>query len=162
MHEMPYKVPTHYNGMKIKFRVPYTMPGELVVGNGVAGLDFPAATFLHSVELPFEVWDVKMAASQIVNNHPVAAPAPGINKFWRVRVQDVSKNQLLTKNAQLVDTLLDTSDGIWYWRIPYTILRAEGFEVTVDNLLPAPGNDLRAEVTFRGYELVLEPPSQTR
>ena len=79
MHEMPYKVPTHYNGMKIKFRVPYTMPGEQIVNNGQVGLDFPAATFLHSIELPFEIWDMKLAATQSLLDDPfipVAAPAP--------------------------------------------------------------------------------------
>ncbi len=167
MYEMPYKVPTHYNGLRIKLRVPYTMPGELILANAAQGIVFPAATFLHSVELPFEVWDMSIGASQSLlgapNFIPIAAPAPGIDKFWRIRVQDVSKNQLMTKNAQLVDQLTDNDAGIWFWRIPYTIVRAEGFEVTVDNLLPAaPGNFLRAEVTFRGFTLVLEPPSETR
>lgn len=161
MHEMPYKVPTHFAGRRIKFRVPYTMPGELNVAAAAAGVEFPEATFLHSVELPFEVWDMNVDAAQLDGqNVPVAAPAPGINHFWRIRIQDVSKNQLVTKNAQLVQTLLDNSDGVWYWRVPYTIVRAEGFQVAVDNLLAA--NTLRAEVTFRGFLVVLEPPSETR
>jgi hypothetical protein len=161
MHEMPYKVPTHYNGMRIKFRVPYTMPGELDVAAGGAGIDFPEATFLHSVELPFEIWDLSIDAAQLNDNDvPIAAPAPGIGHFWRLRIQDVSKNQLITKNAQLVQTLTTRNEGIWYWRIPYTIVRAEGFQVAVDNLLPAA--TLRAEITFRGFLIVLEPPSETR
>jgi hypothetical protein len=160
----PFYIPTHFAGKRIKFRVPYTMPGELVVPNGTTGLDFPEATFLHTVELDFEIWSAKFAASQLDGNGvPIAEPAPGINKFWRVRIQDVSKNQLVTKNAQLVATLIDTNSGEWFWRVPYSIVRAEGFQVTIDNLLPAaPGNDLRAEVTFRGFLLVLEPPSETR
>lgn len=164
MHEMPYKLPTHYAGKRIKFRVPYTMPGELIVANAGQGIEFPEATFLHSIELPFEVWDMIPHASQIdVNDNPLAAPAPGIDKFWRIRVQDVSKNQLMTKNAQLVDTLIDRNSLIWFWRCPYTIVRAEGFQVSVDNLLPAaPGNRLRAEVTFRGFLIVLDPASETR
>lgn len=158
----PYQLPTHYNGKRIKFRVPRTMPGEVTVPNGITGLDFPAATFLHSVELPFEVWNVKMAAAQLINSIPVADPAPGMNQFWRVRMRDISKNQDITQAANLVQTLIDNESGEWFWRRPYTIERAEGFEVTVDNLLPAGGNDLRAAVNFRGFLLVLEPPSETR
>lgn len=161
MHEMPYKVPTHYAGQRIKFRVPYTMPGELILNAAAAGIEFPEATFLHSIELPFEIWDMKVNAAQLDGqNVPIAAPAPGINEFWRLRVQDVSKNQLMTKNAQLVQTLIDDDSGTWYWRVPYTIVRAEGFQVSVDNLLAA--NALRAEITFRGFLIVLAPPSETR
>jgi hypothetical protein len=159
----PFYIPKTFAGKRIKFRVPYSMPAELIVGNAGAGIEFPEASFLHSIELPFEIWNMQLSASQLVNNIPVAAPAPGIDKFWRVRIQDVSKNQLMTKNAQLVATLTDNDAGTWFWRIPYTLVRAEGFLISVDNLLPvAPGNDLRAEITFRGNLLILEPPSETR
>lgn len=160
----PYYIPTHFAGQRIKFRVPRTMPGELTVGNGVVGLDFPPATFLHSVELPFEVWSVKFAGAQLDDNgNPQAAPAPGINQFWRARISDVSKNQNITQAANLIQTLVDDESGEWFWRVPFTIVRQEGFDVTIDNLLPAaPGNDLRAAVNFRGFLLVLEPPSETR
>ena len=164
MQNMPYKVPTHFAGQRIKFRIPYSMPGELIVENGGAGIEFPEASFLHNIELPFEIWNMQLSASQLDDDGvPIAEPPPGIDKFWRVRVQDVSKNQLITKHAQLVATLTDNDTGTWFWRIPYTLVRAEGFLVAVDNLLaPAPGNRLRAEITFRGFNLVLEPPSETR
>ncbi len=160
----PFYIPTHFAGQRIKFRVPYSMPGELVVANATTGVEFPEASFLHNIELAFEIWAVHLGASQLdANGNPQAAPAPGINKFWRVRIQDVSKNQLITKNAQLVAGLTDDDTNTWFWRVPYTLVRAEGFLVSVDNLLPAaPGNDLRAEITYRGFLLVLAPPSETR
>jgi hypothetical protein len=164
MHEMPYKLPTHFAGKRIKFRVPYTMPGELLVANAGQAIEFPEGTFLHATELPFEIWDIVPHATQVdANGIPLAPPAPGIDKFWRLRLQDIAKNQIITKNAQLVDTLVDRNAGIWFWRVPYTVVRAEGFQVAVDNLLPAaPGLRLRAEVTFRGFLIVLEAPSETR
>lgn len=161
MNEMPYKVPTRYAGETIKYRHPYTMPAELIVAAGLSGVVFPAATFLHTVDTPFEIWDVKLTASQLNGqNVPIAAPAPNLNKFWRVRMTNVTKEKLMTKNAQLVDTLVDSADNIWYWRCPLTIERAEGFEVAVDNLLA--NNSLRAEITFRGFQIFLQPPSETR
>lgn len=158
---------TQYNGRRIKFRVPYTMPGELIVANAGLNIPFPEGTFLHSVDKPFEIWNVKLQATQSLLGGaafaPIAAPAPSIDKFWRVRVRDLSKNQEITKNAQLVDTLKDSNDNVWHWGVPYTIIRAEGMEVSVDNLLAAAGgNVLRAEIAFRGYLLILEPPSETR
>lgn len=155
-------LPTQYNGHPIRERVPYTMAGELIVAAGATNIVFPPATFLQSVDKPFEVWRVKLVASQLDgNNVPIAAPAPNINKFWRVRMTDVSKDQLLTKNAQLVASLTDTDDDNWWWAPePYTIVRAEGFEVSVDNLLA--NNALRAEITFVGYNLIIAPPSETR
>lgn len=164
MHPDPI-LPTHYDGRRIKFRLPYTMPGELITTNAILNQAFPEGTFLHSVDKPFEIWSVKLVASQSVAGGaafaPIAAPAPNIDKFWRVRMRDLSKNENITKNAQLVDSLVDTDTGVWWWTPqPYTIVRAEGFDVSVDNLLA--NNFLRAEITFRGYLLILEPPSETR
>lgn len=163
MNEVPYILPTHFAGKPILYRFPYTMPGELVLDNGATGIEFPE-TFIHASELPFEVWGMKIAASQLNGNgDPIAAPAPGINKFWRLRIQDLTKNQNMTKSGQLAATLVDDDSGNWFWRIPFTIERAEGFTVTIDNLLPAaPGNQLRAEITFRGYLIQLSPASETR
>jgi len=161
MHEMPYKLPTHYNGMRIKLRVPYTMAGLNDVAANTGGIEFPDSTFLHSVELPFEVWDAQIHGAQLdAQNIPIAPPAPGIDWFWSVRMQALSKNQALTKNTQLVQSLKDRNTEGWFWRQPWTLERAEGFVVSVDNALAA--NALRASITFRGFLIILAPPSETR
>ncbi|KKL21528.1 hypothetical protein LCGC14_2444570 [marine sediment metagenome] len=153
-----------FAGKRIKFRVPYTMPGELIVPSPGVNIPFPDATFLQNVELPFEIHSVMLTASQSVlggaNFIPIAEPAPGIDEFWRVRISDTSKNQDITKNAQLAATLKNTNRNVWDWKIPFTIIREEGFQVAIDNLLAA--NFLRAEISFIGYHLVLTPPSETR
>ncbi len=158
----PYK-PVSFMGKTIKFRVPYTMTGELIVAAGTPVVYFPPDTFRHNTDLPFEIWQVSLQASQSVAEDPfipIAEPAPGIDKFWRVRIRDDSKDQLITKNPQLVATIKETNTDIWQWWVPYTIIRSEALEVAVNNLLPA--NALRAEITFIGYEIVLEPASETR
>lgn len=164
-NQIPGVMPTHFTGRRIKFRVPYTMPGELIVPNGTAGLEFPEAAFLHNIELPFEIWDMSLHAAQLdpETGEVLADPLPDIDQFWRLRIQDVSKNQAITKNAQLAAGLKDTNTDTWFWRYPYTIVRAEGFQVSIDNLLPDdPGNELRTAITFRGYLIVLSPASETR
>ncbi len=165
-NQVPGYMPTHYGGDSIKFRVPYTFAAELIVPAATAapanlGVDFPAATFEQRIEIPFEIWDMQLDASQLNDNGvPIAAPAPGIDKFWRVRIQDTSKNQQMTKNQSLVQTIKDRNTGTWFWRYPYTIVRAEGFDIAVDNLLPA--NRLRAEIAFRGFLIFTKPASNTR
>jgi len=161
MHDMPYKLPTHYANKRIKLRVPYSMPGLLDIPAQGAGIEFPDSTFLHSVELPFEVWDMQMHGAQLDgNNIPIAAPAPGIDWFWSIRVQALSKNQAITKNTQLVQSLKDRDTEGWYWRQPWLLERAEGFIVSTDNALA--NNVLRASITFRGFLVVLDVPSETR
>jgi hypothetical protein len=159
---MHYK-PTTFAGETIKYRFPYTMPGELVVVAGSQDIAFRSGTFTHAVDMPFEIWEVSLQASQSVSDDPfipVAAPAPGIDKFWRVRVEDTSKDRTMTKQAQLVATIKKTNENIWTWWVPYTLVKSEFLEVSVTNLLPT--NFLRAEVSFHGYLIVLEPPSETR
>lgn len=157
-------VPTHFAGLLIKYRIPRTMPGELIVAAGGANLPFPVATFQQTTELPFEIWEMNLQASQSVlggaNFIPIAEPAPTIDKFWRLRIRAENKNQDITKNAQLAATLKNTNRNVWDWKIPFTIIREEGFQVAIDNLLAA--NFLRAEISFIGYHLVLTPPSETR
>lgn len=162
-YPQPY-FPPKFAGQTIKFRVPYSMPGELVVATGGVNVAFPEGTFLQNTELPFEIHSVVLRATQSTLATPfvpLAAPAPGIDKFWRLRMRDLSKNQNITKNAQLAATLTENNTEVWYWPWPYTLIRSEGFDITVDNLLVA-SNVLRAEITFRGYLIVLSPPSETR
>ncbi|KKN61365.1 hypothetical protein LCGC14_0522970 [marine sediment metagenome] len=159
--------PTSFADQSIKYRIPYSMPGELIVDTGLTNVEFPAAAFLQNTELPFEIHAVKLVAAQDLNAAgqpfvPIADPAPSIDQFWRVRIRDTSKiNAVITKNAQLVASLKSDLSGYWEWDYPYTIVNSEGFTISVDNLLTAPAR-LRAAITFIGYSLVIRPPSQTR
>lgn len=159
--------PTTFSDQTIKYRIPYSAPAEMIVDATLTNVEFPAASFLHNTELPFEVHKVKLIAAQDLNATgqpfiPIADPAPGIDQFWRVRIRDTSKiNAAMTKNAQLVSALKSNLTGYWEWDYPYTIVNAEGFTVSVDNLLTSPAR-LRVAISFIGYSLVLRPPSQTR
>ena len=159
--------PTTHADQIIKYRIPYSMPAEMIVDATQTNVDFPAASFLHNTELPFEIHKVKLVATQDQAAAgqpfiPIADPAPGIDQFWRVTVRDTSKiNAVMTKNAQLVASLKSNLTDYWEWDYPYTIVNAEGFTVSVSNLLTTPAR-LRVAISFIGYSLVLRPPSQTR
>lgn len=162
-----YVFPSHWAGKPIRKRIPYTMAGELLVPQAGINAPFPDNTFQNNIDMPLETHEVELTASVgnttvAANFVPAAPPPPNVNKFWRVRIRETSSNQTITRNAQLVDSLVDLSTNMWAWAWPYTVINSQGYDVAVDNLLPAAfaNNVLRAEITFKGYLLVLEPATQ--
>jgi hypothetical protein len=160
------------------------MSGELVVLNGQVGVQFPESSFLQNTDKPFEVHRC------IVRLFPFndATPTPAIltpvfvgavpdllsilQNYARVRIRDFSKNENLTKAAQLIGTLNKDNEMTWEFEDPYTLVRSEGFEVTCDNNLTTfvitvgavttnVGN-LRFQVNFEGFLVVIAPASEQR
>jgi hypothetical protein len=185
------RLPTHFAGREISFRIPYQIPGELQVGPGQTGVVFPEATFLHNVDKPFEIHRSIFRNTAMINFQYVGQTAVSlqpsteqpvtIDKLIRLRITDVSKNENLTKSSTLSDSLVKSNERTWEWEEPYTLVRSEGFQVQVDSqLFPAvcvqpEENDpavcetvpiaidfIRVEVSFQGYLIVVAPPSETR
>lgn len=166
------RLPTEFGNRKITFRVPFTMPGELILDSGQLGLQFPEATFLHNQDKPFEIHRAIPRVTALDTNSLYYITAqPSIDALFactRIRIFDVSKNENLTKNAQLLSTMCKgTTERSWEWAEPYTLVRGEGFQVTVDNLATAAifGGAFaktRMELTFEGFLLQIAPPSADR
>jgi hypothetical protein len=169
------RLPAKYAGRNITFRVPFSMPGELIVAAGQIGVQFPESTFLHNADKPFEIHrmiprvtglDDTDAVATVVNPAVISllTATDVLEALTRIRVFDFSKNENLTKNAQLLTTLTKgTSEKTWEWAEPYVLTRSEGFHVTVDNLATAAVADsTRVEITFQGFLIVVAPPSEAR
>ena len=201
------RLPTEFAGRKISFRVPYTMPGELIIPANTQGVQFPEGVFLHNSDKPFEIHRVipRVSALTSVDLNTATAPPPNVvvdppvvyqvgnsvdqenasamlERLTRIRIFDFSKNENLTKNAQLLTTLTKGSEEkTWEWAEPYTLVRSEGFQVTIDNMAtplivegqlvatvsPAPPafhvyTHTRLELAFQGYLIVVAPPGQYR
>ena len=162
------RLPAKFAGETITFRVPYSMPGELVVTSQQQGVQFPEATFLHNVDKPFEIHRVHLDTTGEDDSSPpliLNPPLADTNKLVRVNIRDTSKNETLTKAAHLLNTLVLANTGTWEWDDPYTLVRSEGFQVSVD--AQAFTNyqaltSLRVEVTFQGFLIVIGPPTGTR
>lgn len=156
-------LPAYFAGRPIYYRMPWTLPGELIVAPQGVAVAFQPAVFQNNTDKPFEIHDILFAGAQIDDNDvPIADPAPGIDFFWRVRMKDLSKNEDATNAPQLVASLVERNTRSWPQYMPYTIVRSEGFRVQVDNLIAAGGNRIRAAVTFRGYLLTLGPASEEK
>jgi hypothetical protein len=159
------------------------MSGELVVLNGQVGVQFPEATFLQNTDKPFEVHRCIVRLFPFDNNTTPAPLDPVftgavpnllsiLQNYARIRIRDFSKNENLTKAAQLIGTLSKENEMTWEFEDPYTLVRSEGFEVTCDNNLAnfnitvgavttTVGN-LRFQVNFEGFLLVIAPASEQR
>lgn len=182
------RLPAMFAGKPITFRIPYTMRGELVVPNFTTGVPFPDATFLHNVEKPFEIHRVRLHTLPFDNATPPVAVSPGVllqqsldarkflDDYVRLDILDQSKNERLTRGPTLIESLVTANARTWEWEDPYTIVRAEGFQMTVDNLAPptfpicftcpTQGQvvvaNINVRVALQGYLLVIAPPSETR
>jgi hypothetical protein len=166
----------------ITFRVPHSMSAEMDVLPNQSGVVFPEAAFLINVDKPFEIHRMKVRLTAKKTNGEqqlvVMEPQPTtLEERVRLRVTDVSKNENLTKNATLVSMLKKDNEGTWEWEEPYTLVRAEGFQVIVDTLSfptfctpdescegvgPVTPEKVRVAVNFQGYLIVVAAPTETR
>jgi hypothetical protein len=177
------RLPTHYADQLIRFRIPRSQPGELVVAMGAqAGTPFPDATFLSNNDKPYEIHRLGIRISPMDNNAQPAQISPAaqilfpelatlLQKYVRIRIEEMSTSAKLNAVDQRVDGLLDQLTGFWEFEEPYTVVKGQQFQVFVTNDLTVPftlpnqgptiGN-LRIELTWVGFNLVVAPPSETR
>lgn len=187
------RLPANFAGRTITFRIPYTMPGELIVAPEQSGVQFPEATFLHNVDKPFEIHRIVIRLTGLTTGTFPNPPGPAssatimevqpdtLSRRVRLRINDFSKNEILTKSPTLVSQLLALNTGFWDFEDPYTLVRSEGFQVAVDTLdfpvicVPDTTDSqnpcvltesrmdyVRVEIAFQGFLLVIAPPSETR
>jgi hypothetical protein len=162
------RLPAKFADKVITFRIPYSMPGELVVAPSSQGTQFPEATFLHNVDKPFEIHRFIPRTTALDDSTPPAVinPQPTAfvtDKLIRLRINDTSKNEQLTKNAHLIDTMVPNNERLWEWEDPYTLVRSEGFQVSIDaQVFPAGIDNIRVEIAFQGFLIVIAPPTETR
>lgn len=179
----PVRLPPFFAARTVTFRIPYCMPGELVVGPNRQGVVFPEATFLHSLDKPFEVhrFSVRLTA---MSGADAASATPHLQqpdtllRRVRFRISDFSKNENVTKSSSLVSQLLSNNSGFWEFHDPYVLVRSEGFQVQIETLdfpticgpdpddgcqlTSLPTTFVRVEAAFLGYLIIVQPPSAKR
>ena len=176
------RLPIAFAGKQITFRIPYSMAAEMDILPNVNGQLFPDASFLLSIDKPMEIHRViiRLTAKGTLDEDAtptILNPQPGsLEERIRLNITDFSKNEKLTKTPTLVAALLNRLTGTWEWEEPYTLVRAEGFQVQIDSLdfptvivlndlvLPeaVDVSAVRVEIDFQGYLIIIAPPSETR
>lgn len=175
------RLPLKFAGKDITFREPFEFSADLsvVAGDSVQYVD---KQFLESSSKPFEIHRVipRLTAYYTVDDVlTILEPQPTIlSRLIRLRMQDLSKNEPNTKTTTLIDTLTKANEETWEFEEPYTIVRGEQFQVSIDAassfgftpfstlisaLDPVPTIDsIRVELTFQGFHIVIGPPLETR
>lgn len=162
------RLPETFAGQRIAHRVPFTMPGTLVIGSAVSNLQFPTATFMQTEDKPFEIHRMipRVIAVDASNN-----PATGVNtdtmlRLVSLQLQDLGKDQFLTKQAvTLINFVKGTTEKTWEFADPYYLRKSENIIVNASSVTyPAVLNTLNIQVqlTFEGFLVVIAPPSDRR
>ncbi len=157
-------------GRKITFRIPAVQAGEITLAGSVSGQQFPDATFLTNTDKAFEIHRLIPRITGVDANGLVVATQPDqatLQSLVRLRIVDFSKNENLTKSSTLMKLLTKgTSEQTWEWASPYTMTRSEGFQLLVDTQAIPTFNptiaQLRIEIAFQGFLIVVAPPSESR
>jgi hypothetical protein len=163
------RLPDQWAGRKITMRVPYTMPGEIILTSGQPGVQFPEATFMNNVDKPFEIHRVIPRVTALDVNNVSLSPQPAqelLSGLARVRMTDIGKNSPLTKNPALISLLTKGSSELtWEWADPYYLIRSESIQIVADALtFPTITNfvSIRIEFSLQGFLVVVAPPSNER
>ncbi len=174
------RLPSQWGGRDITMRIPYSMPGELILTGNQSGVQFPDVTFTNNIDMPFEGHRMipRVVALDDANNALSNQPSQELlQNLVRARINDFGKNVIMVKNPAFFDALVKgSSERTWEWADPYYLIRSEGFQVICDtttlivwdgNQIPQDPPDvplvsLRIEVTFQGFLLQVAPPSNTR
>jgi len=152
-------------------RSPFSMPGELIITAGQTGIQFPEATFMNNVDKPGEFHRMIPRVVALDDDNIPLTTQPDqelLQSLVRVTVNDLGKNQIITKNPTLMSILTKgTSERSWEWADPYYLVRSESFQVVIDcvNTTFPVITDLAAlkiAIDFQGFLCVVAPASNAR
>jgi hypothetical protein len=164
------RLPDQWAGRKITMRIPWNMAGEITLAGSVSGQQFPDATFLVNSDKPAELHRMVPRITGVDANGAVVATQPDqqiLQSLVRLRITDLSKNENLTKASTLMKLFTKgTSEQTWEWADPYYLTRSESFQILVDTQAIPVFNpviaQLRIEINFQGFLIVVAPPSEMR
>lgn len=163
------RLPEFWAGRKITARVPYAMAGELNVTSAQTGASFPNAVFYYNVDKPFEIHRLKPYVSPLDSQGNVMDDAwdqDTLLSLLKAKIHDSGVNQDVTKGPTPLPLLVKgSSERTWEWAEPRTIVRAQGYDITIDAYDFTNFTDLvtlRLGWTFQGFQLVVAPASESR
>lgn len=166
------RLPLQFAGNNITMRIPYSMTGEQTYAASLSSQVFPDTMLYHQIDKPFEVHRCIIRLTGFAAGVPnvIIEPQPTtLSRLVQIRIRDTQTGENMNKAAQRLSGLNKINEDTWEWEEPHTVVKGEGFELTVDTaaytMVPAPANptvNIRVEVTFEGYLVVCAPPTETR
>ncbi len=164
------RLPESFAGQRIHDRVPYTMPGTLILASAQGPLQFPSTTFMLTEDKPFEIHRVVPRLLAVDgSNLPIEGVAQDLmTRLISIQIEDLGKEQFLTKEAVPIYGLTKgTTEKTWEWADPYTLRKGESFIVnatadTYPTLLTSASSKIMVQIDFEGFLIVFAPPSDQR
>jgi len=139
------------------------------------GQVFPDATFNHNIDMPFEVHRmiprVTLMADGVFGVQLAPIDQPKIESLLALvkgKFDRIGGTITFTKASTLLRSLTKgVSELTWEWAEPDTIVRQEGYTVTLDTLtfptfIAGVTQTLKVEICFEGFLLQLGAPSEQR
>lgn len=167
------RLPNYFAGRPITEREPYNMPGELILAASVTGTQFPANTYDHNIDKPFETHRMipritPLDSSGIeVDNSLADVSQEVLQSLVRVRIANAGRNVNFQKAAVLLSNLTKgTTERSWEFADPYYLITGEGYTISVDTLAfptsfgSAGITQLRIEMNFQGFNIIIGPPTE--
>ena len=163
------RLPETFAGRRIAFRVPFTMPGTMVIGSSAGPVQFPTATFMQTEDKPFEIHRVIPRLSNV----NTAIPESTLMRMVSIRMEDLGKEQFLTKqplagqpqDIQIINIVKGDVEKTWEWPDPYYLRKNENIIVSLQSI-PYPteveGVGIQVEIVLEGFLIVIAPPSDRR
>ena len=159
-----------FAGRKVSMRIPWVMAGEITLAGSTSGQQYPDATFNHNIDKPGEFHRMIPRITGVDANGAVVATQPDqqiLQSLVRIRIVDFSKNENFTKSSTLLKLFTKgTSEQTWEFAEPYYLVRGEGLQILVDTQAIPVFNpviaQLRIELCFQGFLVVVAPPSESR
>ena len=163
------RLPSHWAGRVIQSRWPYEIPGEFLLASGETGQQFPDATFQNGQDKPFEIHRMIPRVYALDDENVLLQEQPPQDVLLglvRVRITDLGREQLITKNPTLLGLLCKgTSELTWEFADPMYIIRSEQIQIALD-ALTFPDfeglESLRVSIAFQGFVCIVAPPGENR
>jgi hypothetical protein len=141
----------------IKARKPYIVASDMTLAAAAAPTVFPDGSFIHSLDLPFEVLRMIPAVACLDGSlNPIPDPNIGdILHLVKVKIKLLSDSRDMTLVSTRLSELVEKENKIWSFDYPLYLERQNGFVVEVTNLVPlANAANVRFELGLQGSLLI--------
>lgn len=140
--------------------MPYYMTGTLDVAAATPGATFPASTFDHNLDVPFEIlrWVPRVTtyvSGTTIQSDPAGARVNGDELFrWvKMKIEGKGRTRAWMSAMALLSTLVPAIDQPVELDAPYYLEKGAGLTITIDNNLTAglAAGGIRMELCFHGF-----------
>lgn len=165
------RLPDYFAGRRITYREPFVMEGIKNMTSAQSGIQFPAGTFTHASDKPFEIHRMIPRIFGLDENDVIVDCADQCTlDFYlamvRMRIYDLGKTmEMQQSSTYLASMVKGSSENTWEFAEPAYLAKGELLQITLDtdtfpaSFATATITQLRVHITFEGFQLITAPAS---